>query len=93
MTLTDQPKGSNKAKAVNLVTTDGDKLFNSRIQSPAVSTTTHLEDITHVINTDAAKVLGYPVFNATTGITVFASGATDGAVWHYYDSTTAHTPV
>lgn len=56
------------------------------------ATTTQLEDVTDAINTSADKVLGYMVLNLTTGVTVFASGATDGAVWHFYDSTTAHTP-
>lgn len=92
------PTGTNKAQAINLVTTDGEKLFNSGqklslYNNIPESTTTDLEDITATINTDAAKVLGYMVLNTTTGVTVFASGATDGAVWDYYDATTAHTPV
>lgn len=57
------------------------------------STTAALEDITDSINTGAAKELGYMVLNTDTGLTVFASGNTDGAVWHYYDESTAHTPV
>lgn len=61
--------------------------------APVQATTTQLEDNTHAINTDAAKVLGYTVLNTTTGVTVFASGNGDSSVWHYYDSTTAHTPV
>lgn len=63
---------------------------NDGLQNRA--TTAQLVDIGHTINTDAAKVLGYMVLNTTTGVVVFASGATDGAVWHYYDGTTAHTP-
>lgn len=58
-----------------------------------VSTTTALEDITNAINTDVAKVLGYPVMNTTTGVLVFASGSTDGDVWHRYDESIAHAPV
>ena len=57
------------------------------------ASTVQLIDIADPINTSADKVLGYQVLNTTTGVTVFASGATDGAVWEYYDSTTAHTPV
>lgn len=98
MTLPKAPEGSNKAKAINLVSTDGEKLFNSGFPSSDYnnipeSNTTDLEDIAATINTDASKVLGYMVLNVTTGVTVFASGDTDGGVWHYYDSTTAHTPV
>lgn len=57
------------------------------------ATTAELTDITNPINTDAKKVLGYQVLNTDTGATVFASGNTDGAAWHYYDESTAHTPV
>ncbi len=57
------------------------------------STTSDLEDITAKINTNPSKVLGFMILNTTTGATVFASGNTDGAVWHYYDSTLAHTPI
>jgi hypothetical protein len=59
----------------------------------AQATTAELIDITNPVNTDASKVLGYQVLNSDTGATVFASGSTDGAVWHYYDESTAHTPV
>lgn len=98
LTFPKTPKGTNKAQAVSFVATDGAKLFNteeklSLYNNIPESNTTDLEDITATINTDAAKVLGYMVLNTTTGVTVFASGATDNAVWHYYDSTTAHTPV
>ena len=57
------------------------------------STTAALEDVTNSINTDASKELGFMVKNTTTGLVVFASGNTDGAVWHFYDGSTAHTPV
>ena len=59
----------------------------------AIATTAELADITSAINTDAAKILGYAVLNTTTGATVFASGNTDAAVWHFYDESIAHTPV
>lgn len=59
----------------------------------AGATTTELEDATDAINTDAAKVLGYMVKNVTTGVHVFASGNGDTSVWHFYDESTAHTPV
>lgn len=98
MTLPKIPEGSVKAKAYSFVGTDGEKLFNTNEKTSLYnnipeSNTTDLEDISAEINTDASKVLGYMVLNTTTGVTVFASGLTDGAVWHYYDSTTAHTPV
>jgi len=57
------------------------------------SQTSHLIDIADDINTDASKVLGFPVRNIDTGVLVFASGDTDGAVWQYFNETTAHTPV
>jgi hypothetical protein len=96
MNLTKEPKGSTKAQAIRFVTTDGQKQFNSEIKTanyPDEATTTQLTDITDPINTSADKVLGRMVLNASTGVMVFASGNTDGAVWHFYDSTTAHTPV
>lgn len=74
--------------------------FNAQLNGATVNlaitvtaTTAELEDNTDAINTAAAKVLGYAVLNTTTGVTVFASGVGDSDVWHYYDSTTAHTPV
>lgn len=57
------------------------------------ATTAELEDITDAINTAAAKELGFMVLNTTTGLTVFAAGSADGSLWHFYDETTAHTPV
>ena len=57
------------------------------------ATTAELEDISNPINTGAAKVLGYSVLNTTTGVTVFAAGSANGSVWHYYNESTAHTPV
>ena len=67
-------------------------LYNKVTALDNISTTTDLEDITNTINTGTDKVLGKAILNETTGVTVFASGDTDGAVWHYYDGTTAHTP-
>ena len=61
--------------------------------APVTATTTQLADITHAINTGADKVAGYPVFNTTTGIPVWATGNTDGAVWNDATGATAHTPV
>ena len=98
MTIPKSPRGSAKAKAVNFVGTDGQKYFNTGHSADLYNvrpeaTTTQLVDIADPINTSADKVLGRAVLNTTTGVTVFASGALDGSVWHYYDSTTAHTPV
>ena len=59
---------------------------------PIITTTDQLEDITSEINTSSDKGLGYPAINSDTGVLVFASGDTNGAVWHYYNETTAHTP-
>lgn len=56
-------------------------------------TTTNLADITHAINTGAAKVAGYQVWNSTTSAPVWAVGDTDGALWVDGVGTTAHTPV
>ena len=56
------------------------------------TTTEELENIASTINVNN-KVLSKRILNITTGATVFASGTSAGAVWHYYDSTTAHTPV
>ena len=49
----------------------------------ATATTAELEAIANAVNTDASKILGYPVRNTTTGTIVFASGAADGSVWHF----------
>jgi hypothetical protein len=57
-----------------------------------LSNTTDLEDQSATINT-TGKVFGKAVKNTTTGVLVFASGTGATAVWHYYDETTAHTPV
>ena len=56
------------------------------------TTTEELENIASTVNVNN-KVLSKRILNITTGATVFASGTAAGAVWHYYDSTTAHTPV
>ncbi len=57
------------------------------------ATTTELEQDTDPINTDPAKVLGYQVFNSTTGIPVWAAGSGDTDVWVNATGATAHTPV
>ena len=61
--------------------------------APVSATTLELEDNTSTINTDDAKILGYQLLNSTTGATVFASGNGDSSVWHFYDESTAHTPI
>lgn len=56
-------------------------------------TTANLTDISHSINTGAAKVEGYKVRNITTGLFVVAAGNADGSVWVYEGTgSTAHTP-
>ena len=57
------------------------------------TSTADLEDINSSVNISPVKVLGFSLLNETTGVTVFASGNTDGAVWQYFNETTAHTPV
>ena len=98
MTIQKQPRGTARNN-IRLVTTDGEKFFNSQLDADLYTnptpeaTTAQLEDKTDTINTSADKVLGRMIYNTTTGVTVFASGALDGDTWDYYDSTTAHTPV
>jgi len=58
------------------------------------STTALLADVSDVINTSAAKVEGYKVYNETTGLYVIAAGNADADVWVYEGTgNTAHTPV
>jgi len=57
------------------------------------ATTAQLNDSTHAINTAAAKVAGYEVFNTTTGRYVYAAGNADDSVWAYAGGQTAHTPI
>ncbi len=92
-TLSKHPSGSVKSDQIKLVVTDGEEIFNSDIAPPVTSTTTKLADVGDAINTAAAKVKGYMVLNITTGVTVFASGNADADVWHFYDETTAHSPI
>ena len=56
-------------------------------------TTTNLADITHAINTSAAKVEGSIIFNTTSNQPVYAVGNADGDVWVDATGATAHTPV
>lgn len=61
--------------------------------APVTATTVQLEDVTHAINTDAAKVAGYEVFNTTTGAPVWAVGNADADAWNDATGTEAHAPV
>lgn len=56
-------------------------------------TATNLADITHAINTGAAKVAGYQVWDSTNSRPVWAVGNADGSVWVDGGGTTVHTPV
>jgi hypothetical protein len=56
-------------------------------------TATNLADITHAINTGAAKVAGYQVWDSTNSQPVWAVGNADGSVWVDGAGTTVHTPV
>lgn len=56
------------------------------------STTAALAAIGNAINT-VDKYVGKPVFNTTTSKTVYAVGATAGALWLDHAGATAHTPV
>jgi hypothetical protein len=60
--------------------------------SPLVATTTQLADITDAVNT-VGKEIGLSYFNTTTGLPVWAVGATAGSVWVDATGATAHTPV
>ena len=87
-------EGQNSAYHLSRTNHSGTQLAStiSDLVQPVTATTAELVDIGAAINTDAAKELGYMVTNSTTGLTVFASGNTDGAVWHFYDESLAHTP-
>lgn len=56
-------------------------------------TATNLADITNAINTGAAKVAGYEVWDSTNSQPVWAVGNADGSVWVDGTGTTVHTPV
>ena len=90
-----QPDGSQKEQSIRLVTTDGEKLFDSKFKphESLTETTTNLEDITHVVNTGPLKRTGTMYFNTTTGRPVWSSGGSAGSVWVDSAGTTLHTPV
>lgn len=56
------------------------------------ATTAELDDIADAINTGAAKVQGYQVYNTTTDNPCWAVGAADGDIWVDGAGTTVHTP-
>ncbi len=58
-----------------------------------LETTTNLEDVTHAINTGAAKEQGTVIYNSTTDNPVYAVAAADNSVWVGADGSTLHTPV
>ena len=58
---------------------------------PNTATTAQLVAIANAINTKG-KAVGKCVFNTTTGLPVWALGATAAGVWVAADGTTAHTP-
>ena len=63
-------------------------------QVPVVSeTAANLANIAASINTDAAKVAGYWVWDSTNNQPVWAVGSADGDVWVDGVGTTVHTPV
>ena len=57
------------------------------------STTTALEDVGDTINTSAAKVAGFQVFNTTTSKPMWAVGSADADVWVDATGATIHSPV
>ena len=93
--ITDNPRDGEKITEEGIIT----RLFFSftdqitRAINDRNTSTTDLENIASSVNTSPSKVLGFEMTNTTTGATVFASGNTDGAVWQYFNETTAHTPV
>jgi len=93
--ITDTPRDGEKIVKDGIAT----RLFFSfidqvtRVINDNQTSTADLENISSSVNTSPSKVLGFSLLNETTGVTVFASGNTDGAVWQYFNETTAHTPV
>jgi len=95
--MIDQPKDGDVIVEEGIATRDFflllDQIASAINGNIGESTTAQLENIADDVNTSADKELGYPRRNLDTKRLLFASGNTDGAVWHYYDSTTAHTPI
>lgn len=63
------------------------------IATVKTATTAQLNNLSHAINTVAAKVVGASVFNTDTSKPVWALGDTDAAAWVDATGTTVHTPV
>jgi hypothetical protein len=58
----------------------------------ATSTTTNLTNIAHAINT-AGKVVGQPVWDATTKLVMYPGGTTAGSHWYTAAGVDTITPV
>ena len=72
-------------------TNAGDKRWILKTPKPETATTTQLESATADINV-TGKYTGKPIYNTTTGIMVWASGATATSKWKEADETDEHTP-
>jgi len=78
-----------------ILSTDGAGQLSYVTPTPVLvtATTAELADVSDAINTGAAKVQGYQVYNTTTDAPVWAAGNADGSVWNDATGTLAHTPV
>jgi hypothetical protein len=68
------------------------KLFCSHVQFPT-ATSTALNSVSNVINTDPGKVAGAMVFNTTVNKPVYAVGTDDNSLWVDGAGATVNTPV
>ena len=87
------PIGTIVEERIKLVTTDGDKIFNSGISpNTTVETTTNIEAIANIINTSPLKIKGKMIFNSTTNKPLWASGNANNSTWLDATGSIAHTP-
>ena len=94
----DNVRGVFLGDKVTLTTTGTEYYWSGAAWVPvgtlASASSAQLNDIAADINTNAAKVQGYRVYNQTAGIYTVASGNADGSVWVYEGTgNTQHTPV
>ena len=84
--------GAAQLQWVQVATAAQGALADSAMQF-VTATTAELTAVGNAINTAAAKVQGYQVYNTTTDAPVWAAGAADADVWNDATGTLAHTPV
>ncbi len=84
----------NATKVLNYRNSDGDVFAIGGVGADQpTSTTAALEDVTNIINTQARKVTGFTVYNASTKKLVSATSQLDNSVWVDATGATVHTPV